>query len=98
VKDEWRDEVVRIVWRASTRNHHVGELGDINVVSVIRPQKHRPDGTPYDWRIEILNTRIYDNIFCQFDPRDLDSAKQAAEARAKWAIERLYEALRKKEP
>jgi hypothetical protein len=85
---------MKIVWRQSTRNHYVGDLGNESVVSVVRPQKHRSDGTPHDWQIEVLGSRQYDKTFCHFDPRDLESTKQAAEARLKFAIERLYRALR----
>jgi hypothetical protein len=87
--------VSRFVWRESTRNHHVADLGDYRgVASVVRSQKHRSDGTPYDWQIEVLGSRQYDDQFeVLFDPRDLDSTKSAAEARAKWAITVLYERL-----
>ena len=83
------------VWRESTRNHYVADLGEHRgVASVVRPQKHRCDGTPHDWGIEVLGSRQYGDTFCQFDPRDLESTKSAAEARAKWAIECLYRALK----
>jgi len=88
---------MRIVWRQSTRNHHVGELDGQAIVSVVRPQKHRHDGTPHDWQIEVLGSRLYDKTFCQHDPRDLESTKTAAEARTKWAIECLYKALHSSE-
>lgn len=85
-----------IVWREVTRNHHVGRLDGEDVVSVVRPQKNRRDGTKHDWRVEVLGSRMYSATFQQFDPRDLSSAMQAAEARTKWAIERLYGALKVK--
>jgi len=83
-----------IVWRQPTRNHHVGELDGIPVVAVVRPQKHRPNGTPYDWQIEVFGSRsIYANVFASlYDPRDLESTKNMAAARASFAIERLYKA------
>ena len=88
----------RIVWRQSTRNHHVGELGGVPVVSVVRPQRHRSDGTPHDWQIEVLGSRSYDKTFNHHDPRDLDSTKGAAEARTSWAIGCLYKTLRSRDP
>jgi hypothetical protein len=85
----------RFLWHASTRNHHVGTLDGENVVSVVRPQKHRADGTPHDWQIELFGSRhLFSKTFCNHNPRDLESTKSAAEARAKWAIERFYAALR----
>ena len=86
---------MKIVWRLSTRNHHVGDLNGEPVCAVVRPQKHRHDGTPHDWRIEILGTNRYrySETFRAFDPRDLEAAKQAAEARTKWVIDCLYAAL-----
>ena len=85
---------MKIVWRMSTRNHHVGELDGTAVVSVVRPQKHRANGTPHSWQIEVLGSRAWDRTFCQYDADCLDSTKAAAEARVKWAIGCLYKALR----
>jgi hypothetical protein len=85
----------KIVWREVTRNCHVGSLDDIHVVTVVRSQNNRPDGTKYDWRIEVLNDpHSWNRTFCQYDPRDLESTKSAAEMRTKWAIECLYKALK----
>lgn len=84
---------MNIIWKASTRNHHVGHLNGEWVVSVVRPQKHRYDRTPCDWRIEVLGMDRFLRTFAQFDPRDLDSTKLAAEARTKFVIETLYKAL-----
>jgi hypothetical protein len=81
-----------IIWHSSTRNHHVGELDGFVVVEVVRPQKHRSDGTPHDWRINVLGNNLYNQRFVQFDPQNLDSAKSAAEARTRWAIDHLHKA------
>jgi hypothetical protein len=64
-------------------------------VTVERPQKHRANGTKHDWSIVVLGDRYsWNKVFCNHDPRDLDSTKQAAEARVKWAIENFYRAIR----
>lgn len=87
----------RIVWREVTRNSHVGSLDDIPVVCVRRPQKHRRDGTKYDWGIEVLNCPFtWSQCFNQHDPRDLDSTKMAAVAKVCFAIDTLYEMLHAK--
>jgi hypothetical protein len=93
----------QIVWREITRNCYVGSLATylngVNVVTVERPQKHRPDGTKHDWRIVVLGDRYtWNHCFCQFDPRDLSSTKMAAEARVRWAIDSLHLALHAKKP
>ena len=85
----------KIVWREVTRNCHVGFLDDVRVVVVERSQKNRPDGTKHDWRVVVLGDRYtWDKTFCQNDPRDIDSTKSTAEARVRWAIERLYRSLK----
>jgi hypothetical protein len=81
---------VRYVWRESTRNHHCLEVGGLHVASVLRAQKHRPDGTKADWRIQTLNTGHWGPEFRQeYDERDLASAKQAAEQQATQVIKHL---------
>jgi len=87
--------VNKFEWRQSTRNCHAAYLGDTHVVSVERPQKNRSDGTKHDWRIIVLGSPFgeFDKTFTQNDPRDLESTKLAAEARAKWAIGVLYTRL-----
>lgn len=83
-----------IVWREVTRNCHVGSLDDVNVVTVDRPQKNQPDGERPDWRIVVLGDRYtWNKTFLQYDPRDLDSTKSAAEARVRLAIGWLYRSL-----
>lgn len=87
----------RIVWIEVTRNCHVGSLDDVPVVEVERGQKNRSDGARPDWQIIVLGDRYsWRDTFKQYDPRDIDSTKSAAEARTKWAIECLYRALRAK--
>lgn len=84
----------KIVWCEVTRNCHVGKLKGAPVVSVVRRQKHLPDGTKGDWRIEVLgDPYTWDKMFRQYDPRDIDSTKSAAEARVRWAIGLLYQEL-----
>jgi hypothetical protein len=86
--------VSRFTWREVTRNCHVGSLDNVPVVTVERPQKNRNDGTKHDWRIVVLHDHhTWNNTFTQYDPRDLDSTKSAAEARTKWAIGVLYDRL-----
>ena len=81
-------------WKASTRNHHVLYLDEMSVASVVRPQKHRQDGEKYDWQIEVLGRLPFSHTFLQHDPRDLESTKSAAEARTRWAIRCLYQAMK----
>jgi len=85
----------RVVWRESTRDHHVGELDDYPVLEVVRPRKLRHDGTNHNWQVVVLGDRYtWDKIFDQHDPRDLDSTKRAAEMRLVWAIGVLYRAVK----
>ena len=85
----------RIVWSEVTRNCHVGRLDDVPVLEIGRSQKNRPDGTKHDWQAIVLGDRYtWSQVFCNHNPRDLGSTKQAAEARLKWAIECLYKALK----
>lgn len=88
---------MNIVWREVTRNCHVGRLDGVPVVIVVRPQKHRRDGTKHDWRVEVLGSAHWNKTFMQNDPRDLESTKSSGEARAKWAIKCLYAAVQAKE-
>ena len=82
-----------IIWRECTRNSHGAYVDDTHVATVDRPQKHRRDGTKHDWRVTVLGTRAWNQTFCLNDPRDLESTKSSAEARVKWAIECLSNAL-----
>ncbi len=97
-KEPVRGPVSPFVWTQATRNHHVGRLnvaGDLPAVcAVLRAQKHRPDGTPRDWVIEVLGSRVLlARDVPAFDVRDLESAKAAGEHAARRQIDRLYRAL-----
>lgn len=84
-----------IVWRESTRNRHIGSLDGNDVCEVVRPQKHRRNGTKFPWTIITLHDQYtWSQTFNNHDDRDLESSKSAAEARARWAIAVLYKSLR----
>jgi hypothetical protein len=89
--------ITPFVWREVTRNCHVArpDGSSIDVVTLERPEKRRPNGKRHDWTIIVLGVRhSWDRTFCQYDPQDLESTKSAAEARTRWAVRCLYHLMR----
>ena len=90
---------MKIEWTETTRNCHTGRVDGHHVVSVERLQKHRRDGTKHDWEIVTLGEYwAWNKTFTGYDPRDLDSTKSAAEARVRFAIDTLYNAIHSRIP
>jgi hypothetical protein len=89
-------------WEEVTRNCHVGKLDGVRVAVVDRSQKNRPDGSKRDWRFEVLGSKrdwrfeVLGSLIpwtepssFPWDPRDLESAKRAAEERLRRAVRYL---------